>query len=170
MSIREGASEDGVVSTSTVEVVVALLLMAVAGVVLWDSQRLGASWASDGPEAGYFPFYVGLVLFLASAGNLISGLLRKRARDASAFVGRDQLKLVTQVLVPAVVFVLAIGYLGIYLAAALYIAFFMAWLGRYSWTRIVPVAVLVPVAFFLLFEIWFLVPLPKGPIEVWLGY
>jgi hypothetical protein len=77
---------------------------------------------------------------------------------------------VLQVLVPAAIFVFLIGYIGIYVAAALYIGFFMAWLGRYSPAWIVPVAVLVPLVFFVLFEIWFLVPLPKGPVEGWLGY
>jgi hypothetical protein len=26
------------------------------------------------------------------------------------------------------------------------------------------------IVFFLIFERWFLVPLPKGPIETWLGF
>jgi putative tricarboxylic transport membrane protein len=169
MSIHEDSPEGGVVSTRAVEIAVALILIAVAGIVMWDSRRLGASWGSDGPEAGYFPFYVGMVLFLASAGNLAAAF-RAREKSGDAFVERDQFKLVLQVLVPAIVFVFSIGYLGIYVAAALYIAFFMAWLGHYSAARILPVAVLVPAAFFLLFEIWFLVPLPKGPVEIWFGY
>jgi hypothetical protein len=169
MSLHEDSADVGAVSTRTVEIVTALLLIAVAGIVMWDSRRIGASWAADGPEAGYFPFYVGLILFLASVGNLVKAF---RAVDTAgeSFVGRGQLKLVLQVLVPAAIFVFLIGYIGIYVAAALYIGFFMAWLGRYSPAWIVPVAMLVPLVFFLLFEIWFLVPLPKGPVEGWLGY
>jgi hypothetical protein len=169
MSLHEDSADVGVVSTRTVEIVTALLLIAVAGIVMWDSHRIGASWAPDGPEAGYFPFYVGLILFLASAGNLVKAF-RASESAGESFVERGQLKLVLQVLVPAAVFVFLIGYIGIYVAAALYIGFFMAWLGRYSPTWIVPVAVLVPLVFFFLFEIWFLVPLPKGPLEGWLGY
>lgn len=161
-------SSPGLVSTRAAEIAVALILLAVAGVVMWDSRRLGASWGTDGPEAGYFPFYVGLVLLVASAGNLVAALTDRR--PPAGFVGAAQLALVLQVLVPAAVFVLLIGVIGIYVAAGLYIGFFMAWLGGYGPTRIVPVAVLVPLAFFLLFEIWFLVPLPKGPLESWLGY
>jgi hypothetical protein len=33
----------------------------------------------------------------------------------------------------------------------------------------VPVSVAVNVVFFLMFEIWFKVPLPKGPLEAALG-
>jgi len=169
MSIHEDSADDGVVSTRTVEMIVALLLLAVAGIVMWDSHRIGSAWAPDGPQAGYFPFYVGLVLFIASAANLVAAYRARELSDDS-FVGRGQFKLVLQVLVPAAIFVFAIGYLGIYIAAALYIGFFMAWLGGYSASRIIPVAVLVPVVFFVLFEIWFLVPLPKGPVEAWFGY
>jgi hypothetical protein len=164
---RDGAV--GVASTRTVEIVVAGLLLAVAAVVIWDSRRLGASWGDDGPQAGYVPFYVGLILAAASIGNLLSALFDAAARR-KPFVGRAQAVLVLQVLIPATVFVGAVGWLGIYVSAALYIGFFMAWLGRYPPARILPVAVLVPLAFFFVFEIWFLVPLPKGPLEAALGY
>jgi hypothetical protein len=158
----------GIVSTRTVEIIVAGVLLAVAAVVIWDSRRLGASWAEDGPQAGYFPFRVGLVLAAASIGNLAVAVLGRDGRRR--FVGREQAGLVLQVLIPAILFVAVVGYLGIYVAAALYIGFFMAWLGRYSAARIVPVALLVPLALFLLFEMWFLVPLPKGPLEAAFGY
>jgi hypothetical protein len=158
-----------VVSTRTVEIATAGLLLAFAAVVMWESRRIGASWSEDGPQAGYFPFRVGLILAFASLGNLVRGVLVRRTAD-EPFVGRAQAVLVLQVLIPAVLFVLAVGWLGIYVSAALYIGFFMAWLGRYSPARILPVALLVPAAFFLLFEIWFLVPLPKGPLEAAFGY
>ena len=63
-----------------------------------------------------------------------------------------------------------IGFLGLYVSSAIFIAFFMAWLGKYPLYKIVPVAILIPVALFFMFEVWFLVPLPKGPLETALGY
>jgi putative tricarboxylic transport membrane protein len=155
------------VSTRVMELVVAALFMATACLIMYDNWRIGARW-TDGPEAGYFPFRVGVIMFIASAVTFGVNLL---ARAPSAhFVERSQLKLVLQVLIPTVVFVLTIGYLGIYLAAALFIAFFMWWLGKYPLYKILPVAILIPIALFFMFEIWFLVPLPKGPIEDALGY
>lgn len=161
--------DDGTVSVRAVEIVVAAVLMIIAVVVMVDNLRIGIGWAYDGPEAGYFPFYVGLVLFLASAGILLINLFG-RSPDLGSFVGRSQLGLVLKVLVPTIVFVALIGFLGLYVAAALFIAFFMHWLGKYPVAKIVPVAVLVPAALFLMFELWFLVPLPKGPLEAMLGY
>jgi putative tricarboxylic transport membrane protein len=156
------------VSTRVMEIAVAALFMATACLIMYDNWRIGARWAADGPEAGYFPFRVGVIMFIASAVTFGVNLM---ARAPSAnFVERSQLMLVLQVLVPTVVFVLTIGFLGIYLAAALFITFFMWWLGKYPLYKILPVAILIPVALFFMFEIWFLVPLPKGPIEDALGY
>jgi hypothetical protein len=42
-------------------------------------------------------------------------------------------------------------------------------LGRYPWVTTLAVSVGVMAAFFLLFEVWFKLPLPKGPLESWLG-
>ena len=162
-------NEESVVSVRTMEIVTAALFAIVAVVVMYDSSRVGAGWASDGPEAGYFPFYVGLIM-LVSSGVILVGNLLDKAPKAATFVERGQLKLVVSVLVPTIVFVAVIGFLGIYVAAAIFIAFFMSWLGKYPVVKILPIAILIPLALFVMFEIWFLVPLPKGPVETFFGY
>lgn len=167
--VEEAAPGDKVVSTRTVELVVAGVFMALAALIMWDNWRIGARWADDGPGAGYFPFRVGVIMFIASAVTFVLKL-RGGSAAASPFVERPQLKMVLQVLVPTIVFVAAIPLLGIYVASAVFIAFFMAWLGRYRPHSIAPVAIGVPAFLFLMFEIWFLVPLPKGPLETALGY
>jgi hypothetical protein len=136
--------------------------------VVYDSVRLGARWAEDGPQAGYFPFYVGLLVCASAAVNFLMALVNRRdaGRD---FVELDKLKLVLAVLVPAAVYVAAISWVGIYVSSALFIAFFMRWLGKYPWWKVAVVSVGTMVAFFLIFEVWFLVPLPKGPLENLLG-
>lgn len=156
------------VSTKTVDAAVAAILVLVGIVVVLDSMRVGFRWGDDGPQAGYFPFYVGLVIAASSLANLAIALMNRGPQGG--FVEKGQLVSVMQVLVPTAAFVAAVGFLGIYVAGALYIAFFMAWLGKYKAWRIVPVALGVPLALFVLFEIWFLVPLPKGPIEEFLGF
>ncbi|WP_127090451.1 tripartite tricarboxylate transporter TctB family protein [Aquabacter cavernae] len=168
MAIESEKSEH-TVTTRTMDIVVALLFMGVAALVMADSWRIGARWASDGPQAGYFPFYVGLIMFLASVGTLATNLFTKTP-NLSNFVDREQLGSVLKVLVPTIVYVVLINFIGIYIASMIFIAFFMWWLGKYSPMVIVPVAIGVPAVLFVMFEIWFLVPLPKGPIETALGY
>ncbi len=156
------------VSTKTIELVVAFLFMALAVLIMYDNWRIGATWAADGPEAGYFPFRIGAIMFLASAVTFGINLMGRGVDEN--FVDRSQFKQVLQVLVPTAIFVAAIGLIGIYLAAGLFIGLFMWWLGKYPIYKIAPVAIAIPVILFFMFEVWFLVPLPKGPIEQALGY
>ncbi|MBX9933587.1 MAG: tripartite tricarboxylate transporter TctB family protein [Methylobacterium sp.] len=160
---------ENTVSKRTMELVVAGLFMALATLIMVDNWRLGALWQEDGPGAGYFPFRIGVIMFVVSAITFVIHLRRMSGGEAT-FVDRSQLRQVFQVLVPTIVFVVSIGFLGIYLASAIFILFFMRWLGKYPFYKILPIAVLTPLFLFVMFEIWFLVPLPKGPIEAALGY
>ncbi|MDQ2634178.1 MAG: tripartite tricarboxylate transporter TctB family protein [Pseudomonadota bacterium] len=151
------------------ELVIAGAFMALAAVVMYDSARVGIGWAFDGPEAGYFPFYVGLIMFLASAVTFAVNLIGRNP-DTSNFVERSGLRLVFKVLVPTAVYAAVMYFLGIYVASAIYICFFMMWLGKYSIRKAAPVAIVIPLILFWLFEIAFLIPLPKGPLEAAFGY
>lgn len=169
MSTNNSASSEYTVSYRSVDAAVALLFMALSCVVMWDSWNIGAAWASDGPQAGYFPFYIGLIMFIASLGTLVQSIVTKTPNLAT-FVEKSQLKSVLSVLVPTAIFVALIPFLGIYVSGAIFIAFFMVVIGKYNILKAIPVAVAVPVALFMLFEIWFLIPLPKGPVENMLGF
>jgi len=161
----------GVVSNRTMNMAVALALMAVASVVMVASYRLGSGWAKDvGPDSGYFPFYVSLFMFIASGATLLQNVFSRQADGGGSFIAGGELVMVLQVLIPMTVFVILSIYIGIYISTFLFIGFFMTWHGRYPLYKTIPIAVLVPVALFIIFEIWFLVPLPKGPFEAWLGY
>jgi putative tricarboxylic transport membrane protein len=164
----EPSQDRSAVSRKTMEIAMALLFLVFGLVVCWDSYRLGSKWGSDGPQAGYFPFYIGVIIIICSAITLFQSLAIKAA-DNPPFVLRGQLKLVVLVMVPTIVYVGLIDWLGIYVTSTLYIALFMWWLGKYSWVKYVSVSVGVSVAFFLMFEIWFKVPLPKGPLEAAIG-
>lgn len=152
----------------TAELGVAGFTFLLGAIVVYDSWRIGARWAEDGPQTGYFPFYVGLILCVASLVNFIRGLLIRKERNG-VFVETGQMKLVLSVLIPSSVFVVLVGWLGIYVSSILYIAFFMRWLGNYVWWKVAMVSLSTSVFFYCVFEIWFQVPLPKGPIESLLG-
>jgi hypothetical protein len=155
-------------SVKTVEVWVSAIVLLFGALVVYDSYRLGAGWGKSGPQTGYFPFYIGLLICISSLVNLVRAL-RNRSGGSKSFVSREQLKLIMVMLVPTIIYVGLIRYLGLYLTSTLYIAYFMWWLGKYSWVKIVPVSVGVSLAFFLIFELWFRLPLPKGPLETALG-
>jgi len=165
--MSDGAGGRAAFSTKTAELAVAVFFSLLGAIVIFDSLRQGASWGADGPQPGYFPFYVGVLVCAASAITFVRGCLVPAAKS-KAFVEVGQLKLVLSVLIPSCVYVSLIGWLGIYVASTLFVAFFMRWLGKYEWWKVALVSIGNSVVFFLIFEIWFLVPLPKGPLEAWL--
>ncbi len=155
------------------ETVVAACFFAVGSVVVYDSHRLGSQWGSDGPQAGYFPFYIGVIICVSSIINLYGALTA--GEDArKPFVRWGQLRMVLVVMIPTAIYVALVVNpwfsLGIYVASAIFIAFFMRFLGKYGWAKIIGVSIVTMVVFFVMFEVWFKVPLPKGPLEAAFGF
>ena len=160
-------------SHRTWEIVVAVAFFAFGALVAWDSRRIGASWASDGPQAGYFPFYIGVIICVSAVAILIAAL-GSGAKGEKPFVTWGQFRMVLVVMVPSLVYVALIRNplfsLGIYEASAIFIAIFMRILGKYPYHKVAAVSLGVMFVFFLMFEVWFKVPLPKGPLEAMLGW
>ena len=147
--------------------ITAAILAAAGALVLVDAVRLGTGWGTDGPQSGFFPFWLAVLLIgccLAIAAQAV------RLTLPVPFVTRKALGPVLAVLGPAAGFVVLTQAIGLYVASALYMGFYMRWIGRHSWTAVVALAIGFPVITFLVFETWFLVPMPKGPLETWLGY
>jgi len=151
----------------TADLVTASILMALGGVVLFDAIRLGIGWGTDGPRSGFFPFWLALIMIVTCAVILLQTFWRG---SREAFVTREQLGPVLKVILPAAAMVLLTHFVGLYVAAALYTGSYMRWVGRHSWMSVVAVALAISAISFLVFELWFLVPMPKGPVESWLGY
>jgi len=169
MTQEKGSDDASVVGSRGPEAGVAAFLFAIGALVVGDSLRVGIGWADDGPRSGYFPFYIGLMLLGSSGYILVRTLLGWRASKA-VFAGREQIRMVFAVFVPMVVYVALVAGIGIYVASFLLIAYFMRRHGRYGWPVTASVSAAVPIAFFLIFERWFLVLLPKGPLERALGF
>src|SRR5258706_5933039 len=140
-----------VASTRSVDIAVALLLLAFAGLMAFDNGKSGAGWASDGPKSGYFPFYLSLLLGGASLFGLVKVTL-DRAGAVSPFVNRDQLRRVMQVLVPTFLFCLFTQWLGLYVASFLLIAGFMRWVREIAWWESVLTSLLIAAAMLATFQ------------------
>jgi hypothetical protein len=154
--------------TKSAELAVAALFFIFGAIVIYDSLRLGRGWAADGPRPGYFPFYIGLLICISAAINFVRAVLLKDAQNKT-FVQVGQLKMVLTVLIPTALFAAAVTWIGIYTSAALFIAFFMRWLGKYVWWKVIATSLTTVAVFYVVFEVWFKVPLPKGFAERILG-
>lgn len=158
-----------VVSKRSVEAITMVVLMALALVLGFDNWRTGISWSPDGPQAGYFPFYLAVILFLAAAYGLAVAL-RAGAGGSETFVTRDQLRRVSQVFAPTFAFCLLTQWLGLYVASFLLIAGFMRVIGKIAWWKSVLTGLVFSLIMFVTFQIAFDVIMPKGPLEALLGY
>jgi hypothetical protein len=168
--MSETAHETGGAGPShrSVEAGVAVVVGVLGLITVLGSLRVGIGWGDEGPRAGFFPFYIGLVIIISSVVNLFQ--LYAAEHDSAVFATWEQIYKVLTVVVPTAIYVALIPFSGIYVASALLIGLFMMWLGKYSAIVAIPTAIAVPIFFFITFERWFLVPLPKGPIEKLLGF
>ncbi|CAN5904643.1 tripartite tricarboxylate transporter TctB family protein [soil metagenome] len=149
-----------------VEVGVAAFMILLGAVTVIGSLQVGIGWGAEGPKSGFFPFWIGLIVIGTSSYNLVRAYTHGSRK---AFATWTQLVQVLKVVLPLTIYVAAIPWLGIYIASALLIAGFMRWIGRYAWMLTLAISIGLPVLVYVTFEMWFLVPLPKGPIEELLG-
>jgi Tripartite tricarboxylate transporter TctB family len=156
------SNQDSVISVRAMDIITSLLFMVVGLVVMTGSLKLGASWGSDGPEAGYFPFYISLIILLSSSVTLYQSAIVDKKKKTESFVDKEAFRQVMGVLLPAIVFVLGVQLIGIYVSSVIYIAVFMIWLGKYPAWKAIAVSVGVSISLYLMFEFWFQVPLPHG--------
>ncbi|MCU0950315.1 MAG: tripartite tricarboxylate transporter TctB family protein [Burkholderiaceae bacterium] len=168
MSDNNNSQDRAAATYRTVEMAVAAAAFVFGAIIAADSLRLGAGWADDGPQAGYFPFYIGLVICAASAWIFVS-TWHARERGREPFVMRGQLRQIMTLLLPSIAYVIAIEFIGIYVASTIFIGYFMWRHGGHRAATAAAVAIGLPAALFMLFERWFRTPLPKGPLEALFG-
>lgn len=167
MTEKSGVSAARGPNHRSIEAGVAVAMIIFALTVIGGSIQVGIGWVGGGPQPGFFPFYCALFVLAASALNLFAALSEPRGR---LFAEWGQLGRVMSVVIPAGIYVALVPSIGMYAASTLLIIVFMKWLGRYNWVMTIGIATSVMIATFLVFERWFLVPLPKGPIETYLGF
>lgn len=158
-----------VTDTSSVAIFVALLLLALAVTLGYDNWRTGIAWDSTGPQAGYFPFYLSVILGGACLFGLVTAF-RARKEAPETFVTRAQLRRVMLVFVPTALFCLAMQYLGLYVASFLLISGFMRMVGKIALWKSLLTAFLFTAIMFATFDIAFDVIMPKGPLEAAFGH
>ena len=150
------------------EAAVALLTGTFGVAVCYGSVEAGAGWTDMGPDAGYFPFYIGLLIIFGSVMNLAFAFIKHRG-TGEIFIDGARFKVVLGFLVPLVAVAAVATFLGLYVGTALYIAGAMIFQGRYKWWIGLSAGIGVALFFFVIFEIGFKVPLLKGPVEAFFG-
>lgn len=144
------------------EVLVALGLLAIAGLTAFQAIGLGAGWGEAGPRAGFFPFWLAVILAVSSVSIGVRALRGRADRPGAAFFPPGALRLVLTVFLPMLGAIGLLEVVGFYVAALVYLLVYIRLTGGQSWPLTLAVGILFPVLTFLVFERWFLIPLPKG--------
>lgn len=151
------------------EIITSAVFLLISALVLYEAKRLGFGWGIEGPQPGFFIFYLALALGLSSLIRIAQLLREKNLLRGKQFISLKARPEVLKVFLPMVGAVVLMEFLGFYLASAFYLGFFMRWVGRFSWGMVLLVAFLFAFSHYLVFEKWFLVPLPKGLLEPYIG-
>jgi hypothetical protein len=151
------------VSRFAAETATALVTLALGAAIVVGAREYGTGWTASGPQPGTFPFCVGIIVVAASIGNLVAAWRRRRA--GALFIDATQARRIAAFALPMLAFVALALTLGFYVATAIYLAAVMRFQGGYRWLTAIAVAVGTSAFFFLLLELWFKVPLLKGPLE-----
>ncbi len=145
------------------DIIVGLGLMVIGLLVIADSIRLGFGWGMSGPDAGFFPFYMGLGTVICTF-FIVLGALRKYKKEGPGkpLITKGGLPQILWVLIPAIGMVLMTELIGLHLATILYLAFYMGVVGKMNWGKVALLSILVPLAVYVVFDRIFLIPLPEG--------
>ena len=154
------------VSGRSLEAGTALLTGAFGAAVVVSSLDNGIGWSAAGVESGTFPFIFGLVILAGSVFNLVQGWLHARA----VVLGRNELKRLGILFVPAAVYVGIIPLIGMYLASAGYVFAALGWHRRGALRFAGVAAAGTAVALYLIFELTFQISLPRGVLGDALGF
>ena len=145
------------------DITVAFFLMAIGILVVADSIRIGFGWGMSGPEAGFFPFYMGLGVVISTVFIVIRAIkIYKKEGAGKSLVPKGGTAQILWVLLPAIGVILLTELLGLHLATILYLAFYMGVVGKINWGKVVLLSIVVPLVVYVLFDRIFLIPLPEG--------
>ncbi len=153
------------------DIVTAAILLGIGLLILLDCIRLGVGWGMEGPRAGFWPFLMALGMVLGSVVILVQAVQRKGvAKSDKPFIPREAIKPVLQCAIPAAAMVVLTEFIGLYIAAGLYLAVYMRWIGRHSWVTVLILSIGIPAVSYIVFDKFFLIPMPEGRLKGLLGF
>jgi hypothetical protein len=147
----------------------AVATAAVGLVTLVGAIEFGIGWSTSGPEPGAFPFYIGIMIVLASLATMVKTVMQRATIADRALLDRDRLKRIGAYFALMAGFVLVAVFLGLYVATVVYVVAAIWWQGGYRIWVGPACGISAALFFYVVLEKAFQVPLLKGPLEAAFG-
>jgi hypothetical protein len=144
-----------------VEIGAVVVFLLLGALVLLDTIRLGPGWGESGPQPGFFPFVMTILLVLGTLGVIYVELYRQ-SDTRPFFEVSEEVADLLKVGIPIVIVAFVIRWLGLYAGAGLYIAFFMAWYGKFRWYSALAGGIILPVVLWLVLREGFNISMPMS--------
>lgn len=153
-----------------VELLWATAFLVVAAIVIIESFRLGFGWQEHGPQAGFVPFWLAIVMVVCGGIIILRGLLMEVGE--SFFMSRPAMWAMIWVFLASTLLAFMIGTLGMYIATVVFAVLFTYWLGRHPWYVALGFAIITALAVYYGMEKGLTIPLPKSPVYAkgWLPF
>ena len=139
-----------------------------AGVVLFSAAvmvqavQVGARWVEGQPGPGFFPFWLGGLLFLCGAIILARAALAHDAANGHFFEKRTGMESVVKVLLTATGMLALTYFIGFRTASVLYLFVYLRFIGKHKWTTTIALSLLIPITGYVVFERILQILLPRG--------
>ena len=149
----------------TGEIVTASILALFSVYLMWKSAELPIGYISgQGPGGGAWPFWLSAIMLAACGLIAVNGWRRTSPPSKSDDRLLDAYGWRVLMLVGGgiVVFVALIGIISMYGAIAIFLFYYMRFLGRHGWALTLTISLTVPIAFFFFFEGAMRITMPTG--------
>jgi membrane protease YdiL (CAAX protease family) len=144
-----------------VETALIIVFLILGVVIVNESVRLGPTWGETGPQAGFFLFVLSIAMIVGTLS--VAYLNAYRNPDMRPFFEVSQeVEDLLKVGLPILGLVIAIPFLGLYLSSGLYLAFFMAWYGKFRWYSALAGGIILPAVLWMMLREGFNISMPMS--------
>ena len=145
--------------------IVSICFGIIAIVVLAETFRLGFGWEEfQGPQAGFVPFYLGLLLLGCSIFLFQKAFRSPKKEDDTFFINRQGMMEAIRIFGTATLFSILMVYTGTYFSTIIFAMLFSRWLGKHSWVACIVFTIVTTLTIYFGMEVGLKIPLPKSAL------
>ena len=139
--------------------------MLLSVLVMIECFRLGFGWDEmSGPQAGFVPFYLAMLMILSSLFIFYLGWKGEKKEDDNFFINREGMMEAIKIAATALLFTIILVFAGVYFAMLIFAPIFVRWLGKHNWPTVIMFTIGITLAIYFGMEVGLKIHLPRSPL------